>query len=237
MKTTIFKSETRGSANYGWLKTRYSFSFGEYYDAERIHYGVLRVLNDDEVAAGQGFGMHPHDNMEIITIPLEGKLQHRDNMGNSSVIEKGEIQVMSAGTGIFHSEFNPDSEKPVKLLQIWLFPDKKNHSPRYQQQKLDFESMRNRLHLILTPQPSDTTVYIHQNAWFSMALTTSKQMWDYNLYKPGNGVYIFVIEGSLNIGSISLNRRDGIGLSDLESVTMEAEKDSMILLMEFPMHG
>ncbi|HQL71184.1 MAG TPA: pirin family protein, partial [Bacteroidales bacterium] len=149
MNTTKYASDSRGKANYGWLKTRYSFSFAEYYDASRVRFGVLRVLNDDEVAGGEGFGMHPHDNMEIITIPLEGKLQHKDSMGNTSVIESGEIQVMSAGTGIMHSEFNPDPEIPVKLLQIWVFPDVKNHTPRYQQAKIDTEALKNRLHTIV----------------------------------------------------------------------------------------
>lgn len=235
MNTTKYASDSRGKANYGWLKTRYSFSFAEYYDASRIRFGVLRVLNDDEVAGGEGFGMHPHDNMEIITIPLEGKLQHKDSMGNTSVIESGEIQVMSAGTGIMHSEFNPDPEIPVKLLQIWVFPDVKNHTPRYQQAKIDTEALKNRLHTIVSPETGNGTVWIHQNAFFSLGEAEFNQTWRYVLNDKNNGMYIFVIEGSAKIGEMQLHRRDAAGITDTSSVEIDVEGGTRLLLMEIPM--
>jgi len=235
MNTTKYASDSRGKANYGWLKTRYSFSFAEYYDASRIRFGVLRVLNDDEVAGGEGFGMHPHDNMEIITIPLEGKLQHKDSMGNTSVIESGEIQVMSAGTGIMHSEFNPDPEIPVKLLQIWVFPDVKNHTPRYQQAKIDTEALKNRLHTIVSPETGNGTVWIHQNAFFSLGEAEFNQTWRYVLNDKNNGMYIFVIEGSAKIDEMQLHRRDAAGITDTSSVEIDVEGGTRLLLMEIPM--
>lgn len=235
MNTTKYASDSRGKANYGWLKTRYSFSFAEYYDASRIRFGVLRVLNDDEVAGGEGFGMHPHDNMEIITIPLEGKLQHKDSMGNTSVIESGEIQVMSAGTGIMHSEFNPDPEIPVKLLQIWVFPDVKNHTPRYQQAKIDTEAIKNRLHTIVSPETGNGTVWIHQNAFFSLGEAEFNQTWRYALNDKNNGMYIFVIEGGAKIGEMQLHRRDAAGITDTSSVEIDVEGGTRLLLMEIPM--
>ncbi|HOE05766.1 MAG TPA: pirin family protein [Bacteroidales bacterium] len=235
MNTTKYASDSRGKANYGWLKTRYSFSFAEYYDASRVRFGVLRVLNDDEVAGGEGFGMHPHDNMEIITIPLEGKLQHKDSMGNTSVIESGEIQVMSAGTGIMHSEFNPDPEIPVKLLQIWVFPDVKNHTPRYQQAKIDTEALKNRLHTIVSPETGNGTVWIHQNAFFSLGEAEFNQTWRYVLNDKNNGMYIFVIEGSAKIDEMQLHRRDAAGITDTSSVEIDVEGGTRLLLMEIPM--
>ena len=235
MNTTKYASDSRGKANYGWLKTRYSFSFAEYYDASRVRFGVLRVLNDDEVAGGEGFGMHPHDNMEIITIPLEGKLQHKDSMGNTSVIESGEIQVMSAGTGIMHSEFNPDPEIPVKLLQIWVFPDVKNHTPRYQQAKIDTEALKNRLHTIVSPETGNGTVWIHQNAFFSLGEAEFNQTWRYVLNDKNNGIYIFVIEGSAKIDEMQLHRRDAAGITDTSSVEIDVEGGTRLLLMEIPM--
>lgn len=235
MNTTKYASDSRGKANYGWLKTRYSFSFAEYYDASRIRFGVLRVLNDDEVAGGEGFGMHPHDNMEIITIPLEGKLQHKDSMGNTSVIESGEIQVMSAGTGIMHSEFNPDPEIPVKLLQIWVFPDVKNHTPRYQQAKIDTEALKNQLHTIVSPETGNGTVWIHQNAFFSLGEAEFNQTWRYVLNDKNNGMYIFVIEGSAKIDEMQLHRRDAAGITDTSSVEIDVEGGTRLLLMEIPM--
>jgi len=235
MNTTKYASDSRGKANYGWLKTRYSFSFAEYYDASRVRFGVLRVLNDDEVAGGEGFGMHPHDNMEIITIPLEGKLQHKDSMGNTSVIESGEIQVMSAGTGIMHSEFNPDPEIHVKLLQIWVFPDVKNHTPRYQQAKIDTEALKNRLHTIVSPETGNGTVWIHQNAFFSLGEAEFNQTWRYVLNDKNNGIYIFVIEGSAKIDEMQLHRRDAAGITDTSSVEIDVEGGTRLLLMEIPM--
>ena len=164
----LHKADTRGNANHGWLQSRHTFSFANYYNPERMNFGALRVLNDDSVAAGMGFGTHPHDNMEIISIPLEGDLEHKDSMGNISVIKHGDIQVMSAGTGIFHSEYNKNKDRLVKFLQIWVFPDKKNVTPRYDQITLDLADRHNKLQQILSPDAEDTGVWIHQKAWFHL---------------------------------------------------------------------
>ena len=168
MKTIIHKAETRGHANHGWLNTHHTFSFANYYNPERVHFGALRVLNDDWIAGGEGFGKHPHDNMEIITIPLKGAVEHQDSMGNKGVINAGEIQVMSAGTGIFHSEYNANKDKELELLQIWVFSDKKNVTPRYQQMSLADLQKPNELYQILSPDYEGTGVWIHQQAWFQL---------------------------------------------------------------------
>jgi len=233
----LHKAETRGNADHGWLKTHHTFSFANYYDPERVHFGMLRVLNDDEVAGGMGFDMHPHDNMEIITIPLHGSLAHKDSMGNSSVITTGEIQVMSAGTGIYHSEFNADPQIPVKLLQIWIFPNKKNVEPRYDQIKLDKLEKRNTLTQILSPNKDDEGVWIYQDAWFHLGKFDNNFKTSYNLKKSGNGVYAFVIKGDFSINGNSLKERDGIGLSKVENISLQAlSSDAEILIMEVPLN-
>ena len=193
--TVLHKAESRGYANHGWLLSRHTFSFANYYDPERIHFGALRVLNDDTVEAGQGFGTHPHDNMEIISIPLEGDLEHKDSMGNISVIRHGDIQVMSAGSGIFHSEFNKNKDQEVKFLQIWIFPNKKNVTPRYDQITLNLEDRRNKLQPILSPNPEDEGVWIYQNAWFHIGKFEKGFKTDYKVRTKGNGVYAFVLSG------------------------------------------
>jgi len=234
-KTTVLhKAETRGSADHGWLKTHHSFSFANYYDPERVHFGVLRVLNDDYIEGGKGFGMHPHDNMEIITIPLEGDLQHKDNMGNSEVIREGDVQVMSAGTGVYHSEFNPNPDKPVKLLQIWVFPNKKNVKPRYDQISIRDIAKENEFYQILSPSPDDQGVWIHQNAWFSLGRFEEGKSAKYRLNDPENAVYAFVIEGDVSINEVALKRRDGLGIVDSEEVEMIADSAARVLLMEIP---
>lgn len=233
--TVIHRSDTRGHANHGWLDTYHTFSFANYYDPERVHFGSLRVLNDDTVDAGMGFGKHPHDNMEIITIPLEGDLEHKDSMGNSSVIRYGDVQVMSAGTGILHSEFNANPDRPVKLLQIWVFPNEKNVKPRYDQITLNADDRKNKFQQILSPDPDDEGVWIHQNAWFSLGSFEKGRTADYKLRKSGNGVYIFVIKGDATINGQLLNSRDGMGIQDIENIQMTADSDSEILLMEIPM--
>jgi len=236
MKNTILhKAETRGSANHGWLITHHTFSFANYYDPERIHFGALRVLNDDYIAPGMGFGMHPHDNMEIITIPLEGEVEHKDSMGNSGIIKFGEVQVMSAGTGIMHSEYNPNKENPLKLLQIWILPNKKNVTPRYDQLTLNLDDRKNKLQQILSPNPDDAGVWIHQNAWFHLTEMDSGNSIDYELKENGNGVYIFVIKGLANIDEIKLNERDGLGVWNTEKLSIFAESDTEVLIMEVPM--
>jgi len=235
MKTILHKSDTRGYANHGWLETYHSFSFADYYDRERIHFGALRVLNDDIVAGGQGFGMHPHDNMEIITIPLEGELEHKDSMGNSGVISNGEIQVMSAGKGILHSEFNKNSGRDVKLLQIWVFPNKQNVEPRYDQISIkDFE-IENDFFQIVSPDKSDQGSWIHQDAWFHLANLKAGVQKEYTLKGRNHGVYIFVIDGDIIVEGQELNKRDGMGIYETDKITVSSKSNSRVLLMEVPM--
>ncbi len=231
----LHKADSRGGADHGWLKTKHSFSFASYYNPERMHFGVLRVLNDDIVAPGMGFGTHPHDNMEIISIPLEGDLEHRDSMGNTTVIRNGDIQVMSAGTGIQHSEYNRNKDKPVKFLQIWLFPNKKNVQPRYDQLSLQLKDRHNRLQQILSPSAEDDGVWIHQDAWFHIGQLDKGKTIDYSLHRKSNGVYAFVLKGSLEINDQALEARDGYGLWDIDSIRLKASADAEVLLMEVPM--
>ena len=239
MKTTVHRSDTRGFADHGWLKAKHSFSFASYYDPERVHFGALRVLNDDIVAPGMGFGMHPHDNMEIITIPLEGSLAHKDSMGNSSVIKAGEIQVMSAGTGIMHSEFNPSDTEQINLLQIWLFPNKRSVEPRYDQQLLDKTPMRNAWSQILSPNQDDDGVWIHQDAWFYLGEFEAGKTSYYNLKSAENGLYVFVIEGTVEVAGQTLNKRDGMGIwatTETDLIDFSFLEGSKVLLMEVPMN-
>ena len=234
-QTILHKASTRGLADFGWLKSYQSFSFGEYYNPERIRFGALRVLNDDIVNGGKGFGEHPHDNMEIISIPLEGELEHRDSMNNSAVISPGEIQVMSAGTGIYHSEYNKNATRPAKFLQIWLFPNKRNVTPRYDQVKLNEQESHNKLQQILSPNPNDEGVWIYQDAWFNLGNFDKGTTVDYALKAKDNGVYVFVISGTLKINGQVLNTRDGFGIWDMDAFTIDVTEDSEFLLMEVPM--
>lgn len=231
----LHRAATRGHANHGWLDSHHTFSFANYHNPERMHFGVLRVLNDDHVAAGMGFGTHPHDNMEIISIPLEGDLEHKDSMGNVTVIRQGDVQVMSAGTGIRHSEYNKDPQKPVKFLQIWVFPDKRNVKPRYDQITLNLADRHNRFQQILSPNPEDEGVWIHQNAWFHMGNLDKGTAVDYTLHHQGNGVYVFVLEGDISVNGQSLNRRDGLGVWNTEKLSFTADSNAEVLLMEVPM--
>lgn len=234
--TVLHKAETRGHANHGWLNSHHTFSFANYHKPDRMHFGVLRVLNDDEVAAGMGFGMHPHSNMEIISIPLEGDLEHKDSMGNTAVIKKGDIQVMSAGTGVQHSEYNRNKDRLTKFLQIWVFPNKQNVTPRYGQITLNEAERHNKLQQILSPNPDDTGVWIHQDAWFYMGKFDKGATIEHRLKKEGNGIYAFVLEGDFTAGNISLNRRDGLGVWETKSITLKADsQNAEILLMEVPM--
>ncbi|MEZ4774345.1 MAG: pirin family protein [Bacteroidia bacterium] len=235
MKTVLHKANTRGHANHGWLNSYHSFSFANYYNPERVHFGVLRVLNDDTVSQGMGFGKHPHDNMEIISIPLEGDLEHKDSMGNTTVIRQGDIQVMSAGTGIFHSEYNKNKDKEVKFLQIWIFPNKKNVKPRYDQISLDEAEQHNVFRQVLSPNPEDDGVWIHQDAWFHLGKLDAGIETTYSLKKPGNGVYAFVLEGDVSVENISLNRRDGLGVWETDTLHIKADSQTQVLLMEVPM--
>ncbi len=233
--TVIHKADTRGDANHGWLKSKHSFSFANYYNPDRMHFGVLRVLNDDSVEAGMGFGTHPHDNMEIISIPLEGDLEHKDSMNNVAVIKSGDIQVMSAGSGIYHSEYNKSKEKPVKFLQIWVFPNKRNVTPRYDQITLNLADRHNKLQQILSPNPNDAGVWIHQDAWFHLGKFDKGVSTEYNFKKQGNGLYVFNLNGTLKINGQAIETRDGFGIWDTNKVSIEAETNAEFLLMEVPM--
>jgi redox-sensitive bicupin YhaK (pirin superfamily) len=235
MNTVLHKADSRGNADHGWLNSFHTFSFANYHNPERMHFGVLRVLNDDTVAPGQGFGKHPHDNMEIISIPLEGDLEHKDSMGNTTVIRQGDIQVMSAGTGVFHSEYNKNSDSQVKFLQIWVFPNSKNVQPRYDQISISDIVKKNELGQILSPNADDQGVWIHQNAWFHMADFEAGHSQNYKLKSPGNGVYAFVLNGDAEIAGQQLNTRDGFGLWNTEEFEIKASSDAKVLLMEIPM--
>ncbi len=233
--SVLHKANTRGSQDHGWLKVNHTFSFANYHNPNRMHFGVLRVLNDDSIAGGKGFGTHPHDNMEIITIPLEGALAHKDNMGNGTIIKNGDVQVMSAGTGITHSEFNSNEDHAVKVLQIWLFPNKKNVTPRYDQISLEDIEVKNEFYQILSPNQNDQGVWIHQNSWFSMAEFDIDKEVNYNLNLASNGIYIFIIEGQAEAGKEVLEKRDGFGIWNIQNINISASKGTKILLMEVPM--
>ncbi|RKE57608.1 pirin family protein [Sphingobacterium detergens] len=234
--SVLHKATSRGHANHGWLQSNHTFSFANYHNPERMHFGVLRVLNDDIVAAGRGFGLHPHDNMEIISIPLEGDLEHEDSMGNQAIIRKGDIQVMSAGTGIMHSEYNKNNDQAVKFLQIWVYPNQRNVAPRYDQITLDRSERHNKLQQILSPDPSDEGVWIHQDAWFHMGHFDHGISTNYNIKQAGNGVYIFVISGSINVEGQELETRDGFGIWDVSEIKLTATSaDTEILLMDLNM--
>lgn len=234
MKTILHKANTRGHADHGWLNAWHSFSFAGYHDPSRIHFGALRVLNDDTIAGGMGFGTHPHDNMEIITIPLSGQLEHRDSMGNTGIISKGEVQVMSAGTGIQHSEKNKNAKEPLKLLQIWLFPDTKNVEPRYDQRAFDMDAAKNSLLNIVSPMGSAEGLNIHQNAWFHIGKLDKDISLTYELKDKQNGVYAFLIDGDITINGEKLNRRDAIGITESDKLEIKAGADAELLLIEIP---
>lgn len=236
MKTILHKADTRGNANHGWLESNHTFSFANYYNPERVHFGALRVLNDDHVAPGRGFGKHPHDNMEIISIPISGDLRHEDSMGNETVIKEGDIQAMSAGTGVFHSEMNANADRPVDFLQIWVFPKSRDITPNYSQITLDEAQLDNKLTQIVSPSPEDEGVHINQDAWFHLGNLHHGTATEYELKKAGNGVYAFVLEGSVTIGEQVLERRDGLGIWDTDRLDITATKDARLLLMEVPMN-
>ncbi len=232
----IHRASSRGHANHGWLNSYHTFSFSQYYNPERMHFGVLRVLNDDIVSGGQGFGTHPHDNMEIISIPLKGDLEHKDSMGNVQVIRQNDIQAMSAGSGITHSEYNRNADAEVNFLQIWIYPNQKNVKPRYDQLAIDPTKMNNRFQQILSPSKEDDGVWIHQDAWFHMGNFAKETSTEYTLKKQGNGIYIFVLEGEIMAGETTLGKRDGMGMWDTNTIQLKANTDAQILVMEVPMN-
>ncbi len=234
MKSVFHQANSRGHADHGWLNTYHTFSFAGYYNPERVHFGSLRVLNDDTVEGGEGFGMHQHDNMEIITIPIEGELEHKDNMGNAGVIQKNEIQVMSAGTGILHSEFNKNKDSEVKLFQIWVIPNKTNVTPRYQQKKFNPSDYKNKLLEVVSPNPSTENLWIYQTAWFHLGEFEQGFETEYKIKDKGNGVYAFSIRGSILIEDQILNSRDGFGIWDTDKIKIKSNSNSELLLIEVP---
>ena len=234
-KKIIHKADSRGHFDYGWLKTYYTFSFSNYYDPARVNFGMLRVLNDDEIEGGQGFGTHPHSDMEIVTVPLEGALAHKDSTGGEGVIYPDEIQVMSAGTGIQHSEFNHLSDGTTKLLQLWIFPDKKGHKPRYDQKFFDPEERKNKFQFIVTPEKKEGNLWLNQDAYLSLVDLEKTKSLDYKIHTKGNGVYIFLISGEIKVADELLSKRDGIGIWDTDEFTITANNDSQILIIEVPM--
>lgn len=235
MKTIFHSADSRGFANHGWLKAAHSFSFADYYNPERVHFGALRVLNDDIIEGGEGFGTHPHDNMEIITIPLKGSLEHKDSMGNGSVITAGEIQNMSAGSGITHSEFNPLRDVAGNLLQIWIFPKVRNITPRYGQLKYNHEELLNSIVNFVSPVHDDNKLWINQDAWISLSKPGKGHEIIYNFNRRENGLYLFVIEGEAEAAGVKLARRDAAGIWESDSISIHAASDSFLLLIEIPM--
>ena len=236
-QTILHKADTRGVAKMGWLNSHHTFSFGGYHDPGRMHFGMLRVLNDDEVAPGMGFGTHPHDNMEIISIPLEGDLEHKDSMGNTTVIRAGDVQVMSAGTGISHSERNKNHDAPVKFLQIWIVPGKRNMAPRYDQITTVLADRRNKLQQILSPRADDAGVWVYQDAWMHVGQFDEHYHLGYEFRKAGDGVYAFVLSGQFSINGQKLDSRDGYGVWDAARLDIIAQSPGAeLLLIEVPMN-
>jgi redox-sensitive bicupin YhaK (pirin superfamily) len=234
-KKIIHKADTRGYFDYGWLKTSHTFSFSSYYDPERVNFGMLRVLNDDFVAAGEGFGTHPHNDMEIVTIPLDGALAHKDSTGSEGVIYPDEVQIMSAGTGIRHSEFNHLQDGSSNFLQLWIFPDKKGHQPRYNQNYFDPAERKNKFQFIVTPEKKGGNLWLNQDAFLSRIDLDKNNSVNYKIHTKGNGVYLFLIDGKITVGNEILSKRDGIGIWEVDEFSISANLDSSILLIEVPM--
>lgn len=235
MKKTIHRAESRGHADHGWLNAHHSFSFANYYNPERIRFGTLRVLNDDIVQPGEGFGTHPHDNMEIVTIPLRGELAHKDSTGNKEVIRPNEVQIMSAGSGLTHSEFNNSKTEEINLLQIWVFPKERNIKPRYDQKVFNPEERINKIKTVVSPSDKDA-LWINQNAYFSITSIEKEKAVNYEIKSKGNGLYVFLIEGKIEIAGETLGKRDAIGLEDLKDIEIKAAEKSEVLLIEVPMN-
>ncbi len=236
MKTVFHTSDSRGHANHGWLDARYSFSFAGWFNPERIQFGALRVLNDDIIHGGMGFGTHPHDNMEIVTIPLKGDLEHKDSMGNSAVIREGDIQVMSAGTGVHHSEYNKNPDKEINLFQLWIFPNQRDVEPRYDQIPIRTFHQKNAFFQILSPIAEDQGLWIHQNAWMHMLDADAQTSHTYTIKNPGNGVYVMVIEGQIAWNDQVLNRRDAMGVWDTNDFEIRVLEDAQVLVVDVPMN-
>lgn len=236
MKTILHQAATRGHANHGWLDSYHTFSFAGYHDPSRVHFGALRVLNDDVVVGGRGFGLHPHDNMEIVSIPLKGALEHGDNTGGHGIIQSGEVQIMSAGSGIAHSEKNASATEAVNFLQIWVFPKVRNIQPRYDQKMFPAADRINKFQTVVSPEKDGGALWINQDAWFSLGKLQPGATVDYALNKNTNGVYAFVIEGDVTINGQKLNKRDGFGVWDTDKLSILADSEAEVLLIEVPMN-
>lgn len=234
MKTILHKATERGHANHGWLDSYHSFSFAGYHNPAKIHFGALRVLNDDTVAPGYGFGRHPHDNMEIVSIPLSGDLHHKDSTGRDKIIRQGDVQIMSAGSGIEHSEQNANHDKEVKFLQIWVFPKEKNIEPRYEQKTFLPETRQNQWQTVVAPDNAEA-VWINQDAWFTMGRFDQGKTAEYQMHHKNSGVYAFVISGKATINGQALDTRDAVGVYETDTVAVAADADTEILLIEVPM--
>jgi quercetin 2,3-dioxygenase len=237
MKTELHPANERGQANLDWLNTYHSFSFATYFNPAREQFGCLRVLNDDAIAGGTGFDLHPHNNMEIITLMLEGSLEHRDSMGNTQVIEQGEVQVMSAGTGIYHAEYNHSETEEAKLLQIWIFPREKGLKPRYDQKYFEEQKIKNTIVTLVTPDidQKDDTLWIHQDAYISTVNMEKAFDFEYSVRIKGNGVFAMLIEGNIDVNESSLKRRDAIAITETDTVTFRSVTESKLLIIEVPM--
>lgn len=236
MKTTLLRATERGSADYGWLKPNYYFSFSQYYNPEQVHFGLLRVLNDDFIAGGGAFPTHPHDNMEIVTIPFSGALQHKDSTGGEGIIKAGDIQIMSAGSGVRHSEANASATDPVTLFQIWVFPKKRNIEPRYDQRSFDLNDRINRWQIVVSPREEDQALWINQDARFALTKLEAGKTLAYENAFTGNGVYLVNISGICTVGDMQLQRRDAIGISGTDHFSITATADTELLAIEVPMH-
>lgn len=231
----FIKAKSRGHVNMEWLKSAHSFSFAHYYDPDRMHFGTLRVLNDDTVAAGKGFDMHSHKNMEIISIPLAGALKHKDNAGNEHVLKPNDVQVMSAGSGIKHSEFNNSDTEETKFLQIWVIPREQEVEPRYQQLSFDSKDRKDVFQEIISPLESETKLWIHQDAFFNWTDLSKGKKLSYTKKSEENGLYFFVISGNVSIHGQNMTDRDALALSEIETVEINANEDSFILCLDIPM--
>ncbi len=236
MKTTVYKATDRGSADYGWLKPNYYFSFAQYHDPSKVHFGLLRVLNDDFVDGGGGFPTHPHDNMEIVTIPFTGALQHKDSTGGNGVIKAGDIQIMSAGSGVRHSEFNASATEPVTLFQVWVFPKVRNIKPRYDQRTFDISDRANKWQVVVSPQEADNALWINQDARFSLTNLDAGKEISYSTAFKGNGVFLVTINGSVEVNGQVLNKRDAIGISEADEFSIKATANAELLAIEIPMN-
>ncbi|MEO6288380.1 MAG: pirin family protein [Ginsengibacter sp.] len=236
MKMNIQKASERGGANHGWLNAKHYFSFASYHNPEKVHFGLLRVLNDDTVAAGAGFPPHPHDNMEIVTIPLSGALQHKDNSGGAGVIRAGDVQIMSAGTGVQHSEFNASKTEEATLFQVWIFPKERNIKPRYDQRTYDINERINKWQVVVSPNETDNALWINQDARFALTKLDAGKTLKYENAFKGNGVYLVVINGSVEIDGKQFNKRDAVGISDADQFTVKASEDAELMAIEIPMN-